>query len=109
LAGDAGVGDAGTGAVAAGDGGVTAGDGGVAGGLTFTVVGRTVTFPGCCRLNAEGEGECGVLANEVLGQDLNFGCVPLSQFRALFESDAQLEEVRSSALCDPETGEAPQL
>jgi hypothetical protein len=75
-------------------------------GLTISVADMPVSFPGCCRLNDDGEGECGFLADEILTFDLGFGCLPLDDFRDAFPSEDVFNQVKETAKCDPATGEA---
>jgi len=84
-----------------GDGGVTTPNG-----YTLKVAGMSLSFAGCCRVNAEGNGECGFSANTVLGAPVNFGCLPLENFRNLFDSQEQFDMVKGQATCDKTTGEA---
>jgi hypothetical protein len=91
-----------------GDGGLSFVDGG-AGKLGFTIsaAGQTITFPGCCRLGSNGKGECGVLVDKILGQNIGFGCLPIDNFKSVFPNEATFSAVKAEAVCDPATGELP--
>jgi len=79
-----------------------------ANGFTVAVAGQTVSFEGCCRLQ-DGKGECGFAADTVLGAQLGFGCLPLDTFKNAFTAgdagEAQFNQVKAGAVCDPTTGE----
>jgi hypothetical protein len=100
--GDGGLGGMSDGGLSLSDGG-TAGDGGA--GFSVDVLNMHLTFAGCCRLNAQGHGECGFSANRVLGADVDFGCLPIESFKKLFPSNAAFQQVKAQAVCDPTTGE----
>ncbi|MFT3922912.1 MAG: hypothetical protein QM778_10290 [Myxococcales bacterium] len=79
-------------------------------GFTVKVATQTISFNGCCREVSAGKGECGFAADTILGAAVNFGCLPLDDFKNAFTAGdagaAGLEQVKAKAVCNPATGEA---